>query len=543
MVEEQEAANEELKSSHEEALSNNEELQSTNEELETAKEELQSTNEELVTLTEQQASRNVELTRLNDDLANILDGVQIPIVILDNDRRIRRFTPSAEKLFNLLHGDIGRRIQNLRANLDLPDLLPLVERAMHSAIVQEKEVRDLEGRYYILSIRPYRTADRKVDGVLIVLADIDSIKRSSDEIRHARDYADAIVETVREALVVLDSDLHIVRANGSFYSTFRLSPKDTENRRIYDVAQGSWNIPELRRLLEEVLPKNKSFENFRLSHVFPDIGRRILLLNARRLQPWADETSGLILLTMLDRTELESATEALQTNEQRLRELAAGLLTAQEDERSRIARELHDSVNQQLAMLTIELKMLENEPVPPPKSFHKRLASLGIRLQKLSEEVNQAAYQLHPSIVDHLGLPAALRSLCDDLSKQEKIRIDYRQVTADYSASREVGLCLYRVAQEALRNVVKHSGARRASVALVMEKERIVLSIRDRGVGFDRERPAIKRGIGLTSMEERVRAVKGTLTIRSSPGAGTRVVVQIPINHLRRKNIHREREN
>src|SRR6266852_9284155 len=137
IIEEQETTTEELKAANEEALSNNEELQSTNEELETAKEELQSTNEELVTLTEQQVSRNVELTQLNDDLRNVLDGVQIPILMLGNDRRIRRFTPSAEKVFNLLHTDVGRPIQNLRPNLDVPDLQPVISRTIETLNVRE----------------------------------------------------------------------------------------------------------------------------------------------------------------------------------------------------------------------------------------------------------------------------------------------------------------------------------------------------------------------------------------------------------------------
>src|SRR5713101_2450506 len=171
IIEEQETTTEELKAANEEALSNNEELQSTNEELETAKEELQSTNEELVTLTEEQASRNVELTQLNDDLRNVLDGVHIPILILGNDRRIRRFTPSAEKVFNLLPSDIGRPIQNLRPNLDLPDLQPLISRTIDTLKVQEQEVRDLEGRYYAMSVRPYWTSDNRMDGVLIALVD------------------------------------------------------------------------------------------------------------------------------------------------------------------------------------------------------------------------------------------------------------------------------------------------------------------------------------------------------------------------------------
>ena len=122
MIQEQEAINEELKSANEEALSSNEELQSTNEELETAKEELQSTNEELVTVNEQLGNRNFELAQLNDDLTNLLSSVNIPILMLSGDWRIRRFTPQAEILLNLLPGDVGRPIVNLRPNIDVPDL-------------------------------------------------------------------------------------------------------------------------------------------------------------------------------------------------------------------------------------------------------------------------------------------------------------------------------------------------------------------------------------------------------------------------------------
>ena len=186
IIEEQETTNEELKAANEEVLSNNEELQSTNEELETAKEELQSTNEELVTLSEQQASRNTELNLVNDDLRNVLEGIKIPILMLDNERRIRRFTPSAEKLFNLLPSDIGRPIQNLRPNLDLADLHPLISRTMDTLTIQEEEVRDLKGHHYSMTVRPYRTSDNKVDGVLIALADIDALKRSLEEANQAR---------------------------------------------------------------------------------------------------------------------------------------------------------------------------------------------------------------------------------------------------------------------------------------------------------------------------------------------------------------------
>lgn len=528
IIEEQETTNEELKAANEEALSNNEELQSTNEELETAKEELQSTNEELVTLSEQQASRNTELSQVNDDLRNVLDGVQIPILMLDNDRRIRRFTPSAEKVFNLLPTDIGRPIQNLKSNLDLPDLLPMISRTIDTQTTQEQEVKDLEGRNYAMSVRPYRTSTHKIDGVLIALVDTDAMKRSLEEARRARDYAKAIVDTVREPLVVLDSDLRVVTVNRAFYDTFRVSPEEVQTRGIFDLGEGAWDHPALRQLLEQILPANSHFNGFKLTHEFPNVGRRTLSLNARRLE-WESDKSDWILLAMEDLTDREAATEALHESRERLRDLTSGLLTAQEEERRRISRELHDDLNQRLAMLTVELETLERDPLQSAELIRSQLAALRARTEGISDDMRRTAHQLHPSVVDHLGLPVALRSLCADFSKQEEMRIHYRQRNIDGPIPPAIALCLYRVAQEALRNVARHSGARRAIVALAVVKNLILLSISDTGVGFDPKVVTAKKGLGIVSMEERVRLVVGDLTIRSRPGDGTRVAVAVPL--------------
>jgi two-component system, chemotaxis family, CheB/CheR fusion protein len=528
IIEEQETTNEELKAANEEVLSNNEELQSTNEELETAKEELQSTNEELVTLTEQQASRNTELTRLNDDLRNILDGVQIPILMLDNDRRIRRFTPSAEKVFNLLPADVGRPIQNLRPNLDLADLRPVISRTLDTLTNQEREVRDLEGRYYEMTVRPYRTSNNEIDGVLIALVDTDAIKRSLEEVRRSRDYAEAIVETVREPLVVLDGELRVVTANRSFYATFQVSRQEVEKYGIFEIGGGAWDNFELRNLLERTLTKHALFDDFNLTHLFPKVGKRILLLNARRLE-WGSDGSPMILLAIEDITDRESATKALRQSQERLRDLAAGLLSAQEDERRRISRELHDDLNQRLAMLTVDLELLEKDP-PQTSELRSRLAAIRAQTEGISDAVRDAAHRLHPANVDLLGLPAALRSLCNDFSKQG-LQVDLRQRDIDDSIEilPEIALCLYRVAQEALGNVVRHSGSNRATLALAGRKHRILLLVSDRGVGFDRESPRNKKGLGIVSMEERVRLVGGVLAIRSRPGSGTRVTVVVPL--------------
>jgi two-component system CheB/CheR fusion protein len=529
IIEEQETTNEELKASNEEALSNNEELQSTNEELETAKEELQSTNEELVTLTEQQTSRNTELSHLNDDLRNVLEGIEIPVLMLDNDRRVRRFTPTAETLFNLLPSDVGRPIQNLRPNLDLSDLGPVIVKATDSLSPHQQQVTDLDGRRYLMTVRPYRTANNQIDGVLIAMEDVDELTRTLDEARRARDLANAIVETAREILVVLDSGLRVVTANRAFYDLFDGSVANAGDQSIFDLGGGDFDNPQLRELLEQILPSKTQFTDFRLIHDFPQAGRRILLLNGRRLESGSDE-SGMILLAMEDVTAEETAAEALQQNQDRLRDLATGLLTAQEEERRRISRELHDDLNQRLAMLTVELETLEKGPLSSNDLTRSRLAALRTRTEAISDDVRRTAHQLHPSMVEHLGLPAALRSLCDDVSKQERFRVTCRVRNVSVPISAEIALCLYRVAQEALRNVATHSGAQRATLSLALVRGRIRLAIVDNGQGFERDAsPTVRKGLGILSMEERVRLVGGSLKLDSKPGEGTRVVVEVPM--------------
>ena len=174
IIEEQRTTNEELRSANEEIQSSNEELQSINEELETAKEELQSTNEELTTVNEELQNRNDELSGLNNDLSNLLSSVNLPIIMLDNDLRLRRFTPMAEKMMNLIPPDIGRPITDIKPNLRLPDLKQAISRVVETLEIHEKEVEDNNGRWYSMKIRPYRTLDNKIEGAVIVFLDLDS---------------------------------------------------------------------------------------------------------------------------------------------------------------------------------------------------------------------------------------------------------------------------------------------------------------------------------------------------------------------------------
>ncbi len=195
VIEQQEAANEELQSANEEVQSANEELQSTNEELETSKEEIQSSNEELATVNDELHNRNAELNRINDDLANLFSSVQMAVVMVGPDLRVRRFTPTAGKLLNLIASDLGRPLADIKLNLEnLADLEPLLLEVLATVSVREREVQDKQGCWYSLRLRPYRTLDNKIDGVVVMLVDVDAMKRAQDSVRESEARYRAIFE-------------------------------------------------------------------------------------------------------------------------------------------------------------------------------------------------------------------------------------------------------------------------------------------------------------------------------------------------------------
>ena len=204
VIEEQEASTEELKSAHEEVQSGNEELQSTNEELLTAKEELQSTNEELTTVNEEMQGRNAELQQINNDLLNLLSSVNIPILMLGADLRIRRFTPQAEKLFSLLATDVGRPVSDLRLKLNIADLVVLSQEVLDDLSPREREVQDAEGRTYSMWVRPYRTAENRIEGVVLALFDITERKQTA-EARYQR-----LFETATDGILIADATSGII---------------------------------------------------------------------------------------------------------------------------------------------------------------------------------------------------------------------------------------------------------------------------------------------------------------------------------------------
>ena len=215
--------------------------------------------------------------------------------------------------------------------------------------------------------------------------------------------------------------------------------------------------------------------------------------------------------------------------EEALQHLSGRLINAQEEAGRRLARELHDDVSQRLAVLAIEAGKLEQQSHYTPELIHGKLQGMREQIVKLAGDIHRISRQLHPSILDDLGLVDAMRSECHRFSDLEGIPVKFTADRFPEETPKDVSLCLYRVTQESLRNIAKHSKATDARVTLTRKSGSVFLSVEDAGVGFEPAKARVMPGLGLASMEERVRLINGSLSIHSAPGKGTVIEIQAPL--------------
>ena len=230
-----------------------------------------------------------------------------------------------------------------------------------------------------------------------------------------------------------------------------------------------------------------------------------------------DGSFGGFIGSAIDVTDQKLAQQALEN-------VSGQLIEAQEKERSRIARDLHDDICQRLALLSMEIEQADHGQSGSPK----KLEEIRKHCSEIAGDVQSLSHQLHSSKLDYLGVVAAVRGFCSEFSKQHKVSIAFTHSNVPGSLSKEVSLCLFRVAQEALQNAVKHSGVSQFSVKISGIADEVQLEVRDAGAGFDVEEAKKNRGLGLVSMQERVHLVRGRLTVESQPGKGTIVLVVVP---------------
>lgn len=626
-----------------------------------------------------------------------LAGIATATIVTDARGRVLFMSPVAETLTGWPQSEAASqpltavfRIENEQTRQPVAD--PVAEVLATGAPVRTANHIVLiarNGAEWILddSAAPIRDNAGALVGAVLVFREVGDRRRAEKAVEDARAFAEAIVETIHEPLVVLDADMCVRMANRAFYATFHVSSPDTERLSFFSIGNRQWDIPQLRELLHEVLPRDGRIDDFEVDHAFEGIGRRVMVLNARRIDSPADRP-GLVLLAIEDATDRRRSAEALSLSEIRYRRLfetaqdgillvdpATGkvfdsnpfltdlldythdeivgkelweiglfhdveaskiafrtltesgyiryedlplktrdgrgievefvsnvyevgrtrviqcnirditdrkraeaelvaardqletrvrertadlarsnenltaeiarreraeterrdlqqrLITAQEDERRRIARELHDQMGQHLTALGLGLKRIKDE-TPDPSPTRDQLRSLQSLTGLIGREIHHLALELRPTALDDLGLSAALANYTEGWSNRADIKIDFH--TAGLNGSRlspEIETALYRIVQEALTNVQKHARARSVSVVLLQSGTQISAVIEDDGSGFEVgaiSDPANHR-LGMLGMRERVELVGGSLVVESSPGLGTTVISRIPL--------------
>ncbi|MDD5656656.1 MAG: ATP-binding protein [Elusimicrobia bacterium] len=480
LTQEQEDSSRQIQSAHEEIVSNNEELQSMNEELATAKEELQSANEELVKVNAELRRRNDELNATNTDLSNVLSSSQIPIVLLDGSLRIRRFTPPAEKALRLRPGQVGKSILGLDLAVDASKLKAPLRQVVDRGQPRELELRDRQGRWYSVWIRPYRCGSaRAIKGAILSLLDMTDKRQTHLALKDSRDCAETIIDTVKESLLILDSRLKVRKANRVFYETFREREPALAGRSIFDLGGGIWNLPGLKQRLAAAAIRSAPFTDWETQVAVPGLGRRSLAISARILPHRGHGGKNREILLLIEdisvRKEAAEA-EALRRNEARQRDFVAT-----------VSHELMTPITA-IKGYSESLMLGALEPAQKRVRFLQIIERNADRLAQLVEDILQlSALESHgkkprPEPVPLLAAARKLLLNLSPLARQRgvRLRVDIAPrlcVLMDRSE-------LARVLQNICENAVKYSRRRgRVRVEARAEGRHAVVSVRDTGIG------------------------------------------------------------
>jgi len=356
-----------------------------------------------------------------------------------------------------------------------------------------------------------------------------------------RDLANSILESVPIPVAVLNQDCTIRTANGAFRDLSQFQESQLVGRSFPDVLQYIWGFDTLHKKLED-LRKGEPGSKLTLEHVSTTQRHQTLMLKGEALTRDGDKA---MLITVEDITaqryesqiltneksplenEILVATRRLERTQEELRGLTAHLFTVQDEERRHVARELHDDISQNLSILDLHLKALKDKQQQGLDGAE--IDEVRFQLSALANDVRSISHRLHPAILDDLGLPAALKALVEEFGEREGMPATYHGINIPELVPTNTAAALYRIAQEALRNVAKHAGKTHVKVYLEEKDKVLVLQVIDLGVGFDQEADVAGEGLGLISMTERARQIHGQLSIRSSLGKGTTMTVEAPL--------------
>lgn len=341
------------------------------------------------------------------------------------------------------------------------------------------------------------------------------------------EFAENIINTIRDPLIALDHNLRVVKASSSFYKSFKVTPKETIGTLIYELGNNQWDIPKLKELLETILPENTSFENFEVTHDFSLLGERIMLLNARQIIVESGKGK-IILLAIEDITERKQIDKKLEYLNNELRELSKHLQIIIEAERSTIAKEVHDELAQNLVALTMNASFLKGKLT---KKENQKIIDEQIKIANGLINTSRTLFNsLHPAMLDELGLEDAIKWYAKAKLEFSGITFKINTNIEEEKISKEISLGLFRIFQECLTNVLFHSKATEVFVDINRDGQTVIMKFQDNGSGFDKNNIDTTIHHGLLEIRERVYAMNGGLSIKSVINKGTTLNIIIPFN-------------
>jgi PAS domain S-box-containing protein len=472
--------------------------------------------------------RTAELRQANIDLmrqAELLDLAHDTIIVHDLDGKIIFWNKGAERTYGFAKKDVLGKIthQVLKTKFTEP-LLKIVTAVSTKGAWEGEMIHTAEnGKKITVESRwaLQRDENGKPSAILEIDRDITDRKAAQQQTEEARIYAESIIETIEEAILVLDSGLKVISANRAFYETFSKKPKNTIGKLVYELADGHWKVPEFRKLLEEILPKNTVINNYEINYPGKK-GTIHLLLNAKEIFENKDDKRR-ILLAFHDIT-----THRLQ--EKALKELTEQLLFSEESQRQQIATALHDSIGQMLTFSKWELdKLLKDSSL-----------RTDTRIKRLQNQINESIKQSRKLTVDlssptlhEFGLEAGLEELADQFSAENGVKCRLKTTKTQKPLEKRIELLLYRSVKELLHNINKHAKANNVTINVGTTKDFLEIKVTDDGRGFNISRLNSgnnkKKSFGLFSIEQRLTNVGGSFNIRSEKKKGTTVTLLAPL--------------
>jgi len=457
---------------------------STNEELESAKEELQAANEELTTLNDELRSRNSELDRLANDLSNILEAVDIPIVIVDADRKIRRFTPDARSILSLVPSDLGRPIDQIKLNVDVPDLDRRIAEVTDSEKPGEWEVQDAAGRWFRMQIRPYEAGDGGLDGAVLSFVDVDVLKQAVRDAQSARDYARAIVETVQVPLLVVDDHHRVVSSNPAFDGMLGARVPVRAGDDLFVLSGRAWDLEPLRRAVRDALAGKSPQPRVEIQRDLPGLEKRTFAVAARRVE-WSGGRA-MALLAFEDLTE-----------QRRLEEERTARVVAETSNRTKdlFLATLSHELRTPLSTILMQAQALRRAGRTDPKVVHagaaiERAATLQKRLIDDLLDVSRIVsgkLRLDQHAVDLASIVEGAVEEGRPSAEAKEIALD-TDIAPGLTAVYADPARMQQVVSNLLTNAIKFT-PRSGTVSVTLERSagEARVTVRDNGMGVRRE--------------------------------------------------------